>query len=117
MDETTEAIELVKSGAWIPFAVLAINVLIRLSKTDVAVSWFPVNLQPRVRPVAALVLGFAAGIAAGLAKGGHWPSALAGGLVAGTLAITTHDVVIEGFRDGRDIGSPKTIPMFPEDGS
>lgn len=117
MDEATQAIELAKSGAWIPLAALVIGVLIRLSKTDAAVAWFPVNLQPRIRSAAALVLGFASGIVAGLTGGGHWPTALAGGLVAGMLAITTHEVVVEGFRDGRDIGSPKTIPMFPEDGS
>jgi hypothetical protein len=114
MDETAEAIALARSGAWVPMAALMINVLVRVSKTDQAVRWFPVNLQPRIRGAAALVLGAASGIVAGLAGGGHWPAALAGGLVAGMLAITAHEVVIEGFRDGRDIGSPKPPTMFPD---
>jgi hypothetical protein len=116
MDETTQAIELAKSGGWVPLASLVIVILVRLSKTDTAVAWFPVNLQPRIRGAAALVLGFAAGIAKGLASGGGWPAALTGGLVAGMLAITAHEVVVEGIREGRDIGSPKTPAMFPGEG-
>jgi hypothetical protein len=111
-DEVSQAIALARSDAWIPLATLVISVLVRLSKTDAAVEWFPINVQPRMRAVYALILGAASGIVAGLAGGGHWPSALAGGVVAGALAITTHEVVVEGFRNGRDIGTPKA-PMFP----
>jgi hypothetical protein len=112
MDETAQAIELAKSGAWVALAALVINVLVRVSKSDVA--WVPVNVPPRLRAAGAIVLGFAAGIVAGFASGGRWPAALAGGLVAGMLSITAHEVVIEGFRDGRDIGSPKPPTMFPD---
>jgi hypothetical protein len=120
MDESpivavNDAISLVRSHAWIPLASLIINALVRLSKTDQAVAWFPVNIRPRVRPTAALVLGVASGVVAGLA-GGSWGSALVGGFIAGMLAITTHDVVVESIRKGRDIGIPKRQPapaMFP----
>jgi hypothetical protein len=110
MDETAQAIELAKSGAWTALAALVISVLVRVSKSDAAVSWCPVNVPPRMRAAGAIVLGFASGIAAGLANGGRWPAAMAGGLVAGMLAITAHEVVVEGFRDGRDIGIPKGDP-------
>lgn len=116
MDETAQAIEFAKSGAWVPLSSLVIVVLVRLSKSDAAVAWWPLNVHPRMRAAGALVLGFAAGIAKGLASGGHWPAAFAGGLVAAALAITAHEVVVEGFRDGRDIGIPRARsipPMFP----
>lgn len=101
-----QAIALTKAHLWIPLASLFINVAVRLSKTDDVVAWFPVNLRPKVRPYLALGLGVLSGIVAGL-KTGSWGSAIAGGIVAGMLAITTHDVVVESIRNGRDIGVPK----------
>jgi len=106
------AISLVRSKAWIPLASLLIGLFVRLSKTDAAVAWFPVNLRPKVRPYVALAGGILTGVAAGLV-GGSWLSALTGGVVAGMLAITAHDVVVESIRNGREIGTPKTPAMFP----
>jgi hypothetical protein len=111
--EVDEAVSLAHGHAWIPLASLIINVLLRLSKTDAAVDWFPVSIRPRVRPVAALVLGVASGVLAGLV-GGSWFSAIVGGIVAGMMAITTHDVVVESIRKGRDIFVPKRPEPAPD---
>jgi len=67
------------NAAWIPVASIIVGGLVRLAKTDTWVSWFPVNLQPKVRPWAALVLGFASGVIAHLASSGTWAEAMAGG--------------------------------------
>ena len=110
-----DAISLVRSRMWIPLASLFINVIIRVYKNDVAVAWFPWSMPPRVRPFVAIGLGVASGFVAGLSSG-SWGAAIAGGVFAGMLSITTHELVVESIRKGRDIGIPKAeIPpaMFP----
>lgn len=117
--ELNQLVVAIRDHLWLVVASLSVNLLVRLAKTDAAVRWFPVNLRPKVRPYAAIILGGASGVVAALSSHMSWPTAIAGGLVAGMMAITTHDVVIESIRDGRDIGVPKAktipppAPMFP----
>ena len=101
------------NATWIPIASIVVGGLVRLSKTDVWVKWFPVNLQPKIRPWAALVLGAASAAIGHLTGGGTWPEAIAGGLMAGLGAIAGHELIVESVRGGRDLGVPKEPPMFP----
>jgi len=102
--------QLVVDHKWVAVASVVIGLLVRLSKTDVR--WFP-TLDARWRALLAVVLGVASGVLDKVATGTAWAPALIGGLVSGMLAVTSHDVVIEGFRRGRELDKPKDSPPPP----
>lgn len=98
---------------WVAVASAMIGLAVRLSKADVP--WFP-NVPARYRALAAVLLGVAAGILDKVAAGSDWTSAIVGGVFAASFAVTSHDVVIEGFLKGRELGSPPPPPPsnFPK---
>jgi len=104
---------------WIAIATLVTFVLVRICKDDRYVRFWPVAISPEWRPRFALLFGLVYGVVQKLATGGTWTEALAGGFLAGFLAIGGHELVVESFRQGRDIGVPKPTaplpspPMFP----
>jgi hypothetical protein len=113
MDDLSAAVALAKSHNWIPLTAVVVAALIRVAKSDRAVAWFPVAVSPRWRAWAALLLGVALGVLQKLATGGTWLEAIVGGLVAGQVAISGHELVVEGLRKGRDIGVAKEPPPPP----
>lgn len=95
--------------SWISAITLFVAAIVRLSKTDVAVRWFPLYVAPRFRSWFALGLGILGGISAKLA-GASWGEAIMGALFAGPGAMAAHDLIVESWRKGRDIGVRKLPP-------
>lgn len=109
--DTNDVLHLVRSGAWIPLIAAAVGAAIRLSKTDAAVAWCPWVTKPEHRAWWALGLGVVGGIADRIVAGANARDAvivgLFGGLIAGQTSIAAHEVVIEGWRKGREVGLKK----------
>ncbi|HMI94594.1 MAG TPA: hypothetical protein VK509_24640 [Polyangiales bacterium] len=116
MEPTQDVVQLVEDKAWIPLAAVLIGLVVRLSKSDKFAAWFPINVPPKWRAPFALGLGLVAAVVSEVAKGGNWKAAIVGGLFASFMAITSHDIVVEGARDGREIGQkpiqPKVLMML-----
>lgn len=106
-------VALARAHSWVPLVAVIVAVLIRLAKSDNAVRWFPILVQPRWRPWLSLALGVTGGVVEKLASGGTWGEAIAGGLAAGLLPITGHELVVESLRNGRDVGVAKATPPPP----
>jgi hypothetical protein len=81
-----------------------------LCKSDRFAAWFPVNVPPQYRALLALSLGLVAGVLSEFARSGNWTAAVVGGLMAGLMPIAAHDIVIDGARNGREIGVPPVPP-------
>lgn len=113
--DVAQFIELARTHAWVAFWALVVGLVVRLAKSDRAVQWFPVLVQPRWRPWVAVGLGIVGGIAEKLASGRGWIDALAGGVAAGVTPILGHDFIVDSLRNGRDIGVKK--PPEPPAGS
>lgn len=107
--------QLVADHKWVAVASAVIGLLVRLSKRDIA--WLP-SIDARWRALLAVVLGVASGVLDKVANGTPWRAALLGGLFSGMLAISSHDVIIEGFRRGKEIVKPpgETPPGTGGDG-
>lgn len=114
--DTNYITNLVKDHSWVPLAALIIGALIRISKDDKAVAWFPVSIPPRWRPWAAMILGAAAGCLDSVMSGTPWSQAALSGVTASALAMAGHDVIVEGARGGRDIFEKKAPPPAENDG-
>jgi hypothetical protein len=100
-------VQLLRSHAWIAILSILVGILVRLSKTDVA--WFKWNTKPEHRAFWAMGLAMLGAALDRLASGGTWYDAIAGGVVAGSGAIATHEVVVNGMRRGRDFGVPRSM--------
>jgi len=111
MDDVQNLTDLVGKHAWVPAAALVIGLLIRLCKPDTI---FPVNIPPKARWWAAMMLG---GISAVLQKkmtNLTWPQAIVGGLFSFALAVTAHSGVIGSMRNGKEFVVPfMTKPGVP----
>ena len=97
-------IALLAAHKWIALAAIVIGAVVRLLKSDGPI---PLTVPSRWRPVLAVVLGVIAGVFDKVASGGAWTQAILGGLLAALTAISSHDVVIEGLRGGKELGAPK----------
>lgn len=115
--DTNDVLHIVRSGAWIPLVAALVGAAIRFSKTDAAVAWVPWVTKPEHRAYWALGLGVVGGIADRIVAGANARDAIVvglfGGLMAGQTSITAHEVVIEGWRKGREIGIKKDPPAVP----
>lgn len=99
-------LDLAQRHEWVALAALVIGALVRVSKDDV--SWFPIEIPTRWRPVASLVLGLSSGVLQAVATGTAWTDALVGGLVSGVLAIAGHDTLVRALRNGKDVPIPRS---------
>jgi hypothetical protein len=107
-----DIIRTARSHSWIPFFTLFVAAIVRLSKTDYAVRWFPIYCPPRGRPWFAVGLGVLVAVAAKLA-GASWGETIMGALTVGPGAMAAHDLIVESLRKGRDIGIKKLPPPPP----
>jgi hypothetical protein len=105
-----QLLTLANGHAWIPLAAVAVGFIVRLSKSDKAVAWLPVNIPAAYRPWLSLGLGVVSGALAKLAAGRSWPEAVIGGIFAGVLPITGHELFVESLRGGREVGLPPAPP-------
>lgn len=118
-EQTTDfLIDLVSKGQWLPLLVVVAGLFGRLLKADVP--WF-FTVPSRYRAWAVVGFGLLEGVLSKVAAGVSWPAAIVAGLLAGVGAISGHELVVEGIRNGRDIGVPKSggggpgagLPIIP----
>lgn len=110
MTDLSLILDLIDKHAWPALSAVVIGILVRLFKSPSVPA--PLDrIPPKARPLVALVLGVASGCLEAVVAGTPWQKALAGGLVAAALAVFGHQLVIEGARDGREIGEPKPEPL------
>lgn len=95
-------VSLIASHQWVAVAALIIGAVVRLLKSDTPLPTVPA----RWRAWLAIGLGIVAGVLDALVAGTPLVSAVLQGLGAALTAITTHELVIEGIRGGRELGQP-----------
>jgi hypothetical protein len=105
-----DIIRAARAHSWIPVFSLFVAVIVRVSKTDYAVRWFPLHVPPRGRPWLAVGLGVLVAVAAKL-SGASWGETIMGALTVGPGAMAAHDLIVESLRRGRDIGIKKLPPQ------
>lgn len=108
-------VQLARANAWVPLIAFAVGGIIRIGKSDALVAKIPLHFKPEHRAYWALGLAVVGAAVDRLATGGTWYDAIAGGLVAGSVAIAGHEVVVNGIRKGRDFGVKKEPPAPPNE--
>jgi hypothetical protein len=84
-----------------------IGLAVRLLKSPKAPLWAR-RIPPKKRVYLALALGAVASALDAVARGSSWRDAVFGGVVASALSVLGHQTMIEGARDGKELGaSPK----------
>lgn len=98
-----DLLALASTHKWVPVAAIAIGLLLRLAKRDPKVArhkrWFPWT---------SLVLGIVAGVLARIWLKETPGVCLLGGLFAGTLPVSGHEMLVEAFRKGKEL--PVLVP-------
>jgi len=112
MDVQTLVNEMIDKRAWVPLAALVIGFLVRLCKSDTK---FPIDIPPKWRWTAALLLG---AVSAVLEKKMNsnltWLQASVGGVFSFALAVAGHSGIIDGMRSGKEFVVPfMTKPGVP----
>lgn len=108
-------VQLARANAWIPLLALVVGAFIRVAKDDPLVARIPLYIRPENRGLWAMALAVAGAALDRLAAGGTWYDAIAGGVVAGSVAIAGHEIVVNRLRKGRDFGVKKDPPAPPND--
>jgi hypothetical protein len=86
-------------------AAIAIGALLRALKSGrLTLPW---TVPARWRPLLALALGIASAVAESIVAGTPWRDAMIGGVASAALAALGHGVLIEGVRNGRELGVAK----------
>jgi hypothetical protein len=108
-------VQLARANAWIPMLAVVVGAFIRVAKDDPLVARIPVYIRPENRGLWAMGLAVVGAALDRLAAGGTWYDAIAGGVVAGSVAIAGHEIVVNRLRKGRDLGVKKDPPAPPSD--
>jgi hypothetical protein len=98
---------------WVAVASLIVWAVVRMLKSDTKI---PLDIPPRVRAIAALVLGAVAGALDKLLANGEprWQDALWNGLAAGAGAIVFHCLFVDTLLGGKELPVPGlTKPGVP----
>jgi hypothetical protein len=95
--------DLIAQHKWVAVSAIVIGFAVRLIKSDTKI---PINIPPRARIWLALGLGVLAGVLEKVATGATWTKALADGLVAALLAVTSHEAIIASLRSGKELPIP-----------
>lgn len=109
-DQQQQLLALFASHQWLLLAwgVLALlcGGLVRLMKGDGPLpTWM--HIAPSWRPAAAIAFGLLGSVFGALAAHVPWMVAVLGGVTAGFAAISGHEIVVEGMRNGRELFTPK----------
>lgn len=99
--DLTTLLDAAGSGKWILFAALIVGLLVRLLKSNPTLAE---KVPARARPFLAVGLGIVSGVLTKVVSGTTWRVAIIGGVAAGAFAILGHQFVIEGIRNGKEIG-------------
>jgi len=100
-----ELVALYRAGGWVPLTAVVGGALVRLMKSDTKL---PIDVPKMWRPWLAMAITIVlAAIQHRFAgTGGTWPQAIVFGIFAGCMAVTGHDTLIKGLRDGKEIQIP-----------
>lgn len=98
-----QILDMWKSGGWVPFAALAVGLIVRVTKEDTKL---PIDIPAKWRPMVAIVAGALLGAFEKVIAGGAWKDALLGGAAAAVLAIAGHYLGVDVARGGKDIPVP-----------
>lgn len=101
MNDFPQLLEALDTGKYWVFAALVVGLLIRLLKANPKLEE---RFPARVRPWLAVALGVLAGVLNAVVAGTPLVRAIILGVVSGGAAVLGHDLVIEGLRDGKEIG-------------
>jgi hypothetical protein len=101
--DPAEFLAALRAHAWPVVAAFAVGAIVRAIKSDL----IPIDVPARWRPKLALGLGLASGVAEAVIAGTPWAEALTGGVLSACVAMGGHGVLIQGLRDGRELGEPK----------
>lgn len=101
-------VQLVQAHAWWALGAIAIGGLVRLTKSDTPIPGWT-GLAPAWRARLALGLGAVQVAVEALAASKPWQEALLDGALAALAAIAGHEVVVEGFRGGRELGESDEV--------
>lgn len=96
---------LLEQHGTVALAAVAIGLVVRLAKAGQIPAL--ARVPARWRPLLVLVLGQVAGAVEAAARGMSWREAIVRGLVASAIAALGHGCIIEGLRDGREVGEAK----------
>ncbi len=110
-DQISMLWELAKDRPWPLVAAFVITGVVRAIKSAKISPEY--CIPPRWRPAVSLVIGWLSGCAEAVFTGIPIVPALGANILAATVAIAGHDLIIEGFRNGREIGHPKPLKEPP----
>lgn len=101
---TDDLLALANAHKWVPLAAILIGLLLRVAKRDPKVM-----RHKRWLPWVSVGLGVVAGILAKVWLKEHASVCVVGGLFAGTLPVSGHEMLVEAFRQGKE------LPVFVGD--
>lgn len=94
---------LIAAHKWLAASPFVIGMIVRMLKSDMP----GFDLPARYRAWAALGLGIVSGVIEKHVNGTDWKTALLWGLGAGMTAIVGHETIVEGLRNGKEVGGKK----------
>ena len=107
--ELQQIVDLAVSNKWLPVGSLTIGLIVRLFKDDTK---FP-TVPPRARALLAIILGVIASVIDKISTDSSYNHALTWGIIAASISIISHDLFIEGVRNGKEIPLPKVLLKKP----
>jgi hypothetical protein len=99
-----------RANLWIPILAAVVWCVVRACKTDRLVERIPLYIARENRALGAIGLGLIGAGLDRLVECGTWYDAIAGGVVAGSLAIAAHEIIVVRWRGGRELGEKKAAP-------
>jgi hypothetical protein len=103
-----------QSHAYLMAGAIGTNLLVTLAKQGWFSTWLANKLPSRYLPFVALVVGVLGTSSAELIAGAPWQRALLDGLMAAATAVFTHQAIVEGARNGKEIIPEKrVVPVIP----
>lgn len=94
-------------SGWVVISALVIGALVRMSKAEKLGGVFH-RIPARYRSMIPVALGAMSGGLEMLLRGASYKSAAVHAVIAFSLAISGHEVLIKGLRDGRELGEKKS---------
>jgi hypothetical protein len=98
---------------WSLAAAIVVGLVVALAKQGWLSAWLQAKLPPAALPYLAVLLGSLGMVSAAIIGGQPWLPALESGFLAGLLAITGHETVIEGIRKGKELIPARKVVLTP----
>jgi len=96
-------IQAFQSHQWVIFGALVVGALVAFSKQGWLSAWLAKKITPAMTPYYAILVSVLTVGSGDLSSGKSWQQAIQDALSAVMVAIVGHELVIEGFRKGREL--------------